>query len=399
MELLAQYGVSHRATLAFQATDEFNNSSNGRFALIIGVLLACAIIAIVIAGLKAWERSRGRGREIRAAAQKQGFAFSEKGNRSLENLRFDVFMEATGFRASSVVSSKRPDGRRVTAFDYQLINEYELYKSPDGQTHRRRKGDPNTIGGAAVGREIDELEVFGAAATINIASFLRNVVVQPANWHVSPASRLPAEQAVVGLDPTFMSTYKVRSDDPAFAQQFMNSQLTKMLVRTGGQFGLEVRGNNLLLFANEIKPADMCDMALLAGICADLIDPELLDAYPEVVGIEADGSPRLGVRDPSANQRGPSFPEVEQPPVASGPVLPATLSGRTVPVIKSNPQIPIEEATLPTPPPAPPAPLGFPESAQKTQPTEPAQPDQPADTEQADSQPEPPQPESVDWSL
>ncbi len=406
MYSLARLRVSPSELFAFQATDEFSKSSGGPSALLIGIFLALGIAAFVLAGLKAWERSRGRGREIRASAGKQDFDFAERGSRTLKALRFDVFMESTGFEATSVVSKKRPDGRRVHAFDYQLINEFELYKSPDGKKHRRRRGDPNTIGGAAVGREVEYLDVFGAAATISLQAFLRNVVIQPHTWHVSSASRLPSEDAVSGLDQIFMSMYRVRSDDKDFAQQFLNPGLIKMLVRTGGQFGLEVRGNQLLLFANEIKSSDMCDMALLAGVCADLIDPGLLAAYPEVVGIESDGSPRLGVGgagdDATNGAGGMPFPGVEIPQVQRGPVLPSTLSGRTVPVISSDPQIPIEEARLPKPPapaaPAHSAPATPPSSAGEHPPATEA-PEPPPPAEAPSQAPPRPQPDSVDWSL
>lgn len=394
MTFLASWAASSRGSLAlaFQATDEFNNSSGRSSALIIGVLLAVVIGVVVLAGLKTWERSRGRGREIRASAQQSDFDFLERGHPTLERLRFDVFMEATGFQATSVVSKKGPDGRRVYAFDYQLINEFELYKAPDGSTHRRRKGDPNTIGGAAVGQEVDELDVFGAGATVAIGSFLRNVVIQPFDWHVSSASRLPSESIPLDLDPDFGAIYRVRADDADFARQLVSPKLAKILIRTGGQFGLEVRGNQLLLFANEIKPGDMCDMALLAGVCADMLDSELLEAYPEVVGIESDGTPRLAVRDSSFNA--PLFPEVEAPQAPTGPVLPDTLSGRTVPILSSEPRLPIEEATFPEPPP--------PAADQPADPSiEPTESDTSAEIAPAPKHEAPPKPasESVDWSL
>ncbi len=392
MTILAPVWVSPGDIFAFQATDEFNQPSGCCSAVVIGVVLAVGIAIGVLAGLKAWERSRGRGRQIRASAQEKGFDFVERGHQSLERLRFDVFMEATGFQAASVVSKKGPDGRRVFAFDYQLINEFELYKAPDGSTHRRRKGDPNTIGGAAVGQEIDELDVFGAGATVALGSFLRNVVIQPFDWHVSPASRLPSESIPLDLDPDFGAIYRVRADDADFARQLVSPKLAKILVRTGGQFGVEVRGNQLLLFANEIKAGDMCDMALLAGVCADMLDPELLEAYPEVVGVESDGSPRLAVRDSSFNA--PLFPEVDAPQAATGPVLPDTLSGRTVPILSSEPRLPIEEATFPEPPP--------PATAQPTDlgslPTESAESAKPAPAPKPEAPPKP-APESVDWSL
>ncbi len=394
MNLLARTWVSPRGLQQFhQAIDEFGESSGPSVALIAGVALAVVVVVLILVVLKSWEKLRGRARQIRASAESEGFDFVEQNLRNLTQFRFDSFMEATGFFSTSIVTTKGASGHRLYAFDYELINEYEIYQTPDGKRHRRKRGEANTIGGAAIGREVEQLGVVGCAAMTTISSFLRNVVVQPQNWHISNASRLPLDRVLTNPPPDFAAVYNVRSDDPEFANRLVNEGIISFLMSSGGRFGLEIRGNQVMLLAKEVKPANMCDFARLVEICVDHISPDLLDDYPEVVGVDSGGAPRLAPRD-SDPAAGRTFPSIEHHGDASSPVLPATLSSRppvAVPIVASDPTgqslPPVEPSTESPQPPASPG-MAPSNGSEVTQPV----------NKPAQQEPESPA-QSVDWSL
>ncbi len=337
--------------------------------VVIGLVMAAAVVAVALLGLGRWEQLRGRSRHLRAAAKAAEYSFLEVNDGRVGRQRFDIFMEGTNVEASNILTTRMHNSRQALAFDYQVIVEYEVYRSPDGSLHRRRKGDSNTIGGQAIAVEIDRLENQGSASVMHIDAFLKNVLVLPHGWPMSPASRLPDNDSFTDRPEPFTRLFRVRSDDDQFADRFLTPKMMKFMAATGGRLGFEIRGSKGIVFAPTVKPEDMVDLSKLAWMWADLIDPDLLAEFPEVQEVDAHGNPQMVVSNNI-------FPSTDHDEPGPGPIMPEKLSAWSPEVLGAQPELAnVEHDNV--------ASAGEPIAA------EPAEP----------APPPPPEPESVDWSM
>ena len=211
------------------------------------ILFFILIMAVIgAAGYLSWRAKQKRRQDLAALALQRGFQFSAADPFGLVGYDFHLFRMGDGRGCENVMWGTWQD-LPVREADYRYYTE-----SSDGKGHRSRTYHRFSVVLADLSCELPDVSVEREDMGSWVASHL--------GFH---DIEFESEQ--------FNRMFKVKSKDREFAFKLLDARMINWLHSTGGQFGFEVSGPNLLVWSNRRRPTELIPLFGCAQMFCDHI--------------------------------------------------------------------------------------------------------------------------------
>jgi len=218
--------------------------------ILAAVSVLVLVLVAVVAGLIAWYAYRAKQKRREALfvfATQHGLGYSRPDPYSIdESYGFTLFGKGDGRGCENVLTGSW-QGLPVRGADYWYYEE-----SSDGRGGRSRNYSYFSVVVADLSCSVPHISIERESLLTKLADHL--------GFH-----------DIDFESEEFNRSFRVRSDDREFAFQLIDARMMQWLLATGGEFGFELRGPNLLTYSRRRGPADLPPLFdVAAGFNANL---------------------------------------------------------------------------------------------------------------------------------
>jgi hypothetical protein len=198
-----------------------------------GPIVIALVVLAVAAGLwYSWNRKKQRRLALAAFAANHGLQYSQADTLGLLERPFSLLHSGDGRGCENVVSGTW-QGLPCQEADYWYYTE-----STDSKGHTSRSYRYFSILVAELGAEVPDVSIRRESVLSRLADHL--------GFH-----------DIDFESEAFNREFQVKGADRAFAFKLLDARMLAWLLSTGGGFGFEVGGAELLVWSNRLSPADL----------------------------------------------------------------------------------------------------------------------------------------------
>jgi hypothetical protein len=226
---------------------------------------------------------RGRGHQLRRAAEAAGMMFSEQDGHAISRTNFKHFGggEGRGWTATNVVTNRARDGLLTHGFDVRSWSEMEIVEGEEGDLSFLLNRSGARSGGSSRTVRRTRGATRSAAVTDLPLNAPRLLIARE-----NVASKLFAAATRVDLDvesEMFNRSYHVIGESRDFARTLLDARVVDLMTRTEGRISFEFVGSKALLTTVLLEPELVPGLVRLAEELRSVIPRLAVDRWPRAV--------------------------------------------------------------------------------------------------------------------